>query len=423
MKLLSIIIALLLITGCTNVEIPEDKAENVVVEPSVEEIIENEESKPSVDEKEENVVPESTTNELSEELTQDNIEEKTEVIGTKEMFADYYEEANKVLKEMTLKEKIAQMFLVIYPGDEKALNQIEKYNPGGYILFANDVKNETKDSLKAKIEKIQDKSKVKMMIAVDEEGETVVRLSGYKQYRDKKFDSPRNIYEKSGMDAVVTDSHDKNEFLKSFGVNMNLAPVVDIPTGKSSYMYKRAISVDEKIASEFASKVISKMNEDKVISSMKHFPGYGDNVDTHTGIAIDERTKEDFFNKDFLPFIAGIEAGAPTIMVNHNVIKEIDDKYPASISTEVHNILRNELNYSGLIITDSLAMDAIKTYVENGEAGAQAVISGNDMIISSTLETHINEIVNAINDGRIEEKKIEDAARRVIACKICFGIE
>ncbi len=355
-------------------------------------------------------------------IVEEEQQEKEEQQKPHELFEEYYESAEKIASEMTIEEKIGQMFLVMYPGDSKALEEISKYNPGGYILFAKDVQNETVDSLKEKISNLQEKSKIKMMIAVDEEGGQVVRVSAYPQYRKTKFNSPKNIYEKSGIDAVVDDSKEKDEFLKSFGINMNLTPVVDLPTSKNSYMFNRAISTDEEIVCEFAEKVVARMNEDKVIASMKHFPGYGDNVDTHTGIAIDDRSKEDFLNKDFKPFIAGINSGVPTIMVNHNIIKNIDENYPASISKEIHDILRNELNFTGLIITDALNMDAIKKYVENGEAGAQAVISGNDMIISNTLKSHVSEILKAMSEGRITEEQINIAVKRILACKIKYGI-
>ena len=339
------------------------------------------------------------------------------------LFEDYYDEANAIVKNMTIEEKIAQMFLVLYPGDSKALEEIKKYNPGGYILFAKDVKDETKESLKEKIQKLQDASKVKMMIAVDEEGGRVVRVSGYSQFRDEAFKYIKEIYKNGGVDAVIADSKDKSEFLLSYGINMNLTPVVDLPTNDKSYMYDRAIDIEESVASEFAEKIIKQMNEDNMLSSMKHFPGYGDNVDTHTGIAIDERTIEDFYARDFKPFIAGIKAKAPTIMVNHNILKNVDEKYPASISERVHEILRYDLGYSGLIITDALSMDAIKQYVDNGEAAAQAVIAGNDMILSGTLEAHIQEILNALRDGRISQSQIDTAARRVVACKLAYKIK
>ena len=398
MKLISIIMMILMLCGCTDSTVIEEKLNEMGVE------IEKIQSAIS-----------GEANEIIENLIEP-------VPENKELFADYYKEAEEIIKNMSLEEKLGQMFLVQFPGKENASTEISKYCSGGYILFANDVKNETKESLTNLIKDYQNKAKINMMIAVDEEGGPVVRISCYKQYRDKSFESMRKIYARDGMDAVIKDSKEKSELLKSLGINMNLTPVVDIPTSSSSYMYSRAISTDEMIVSEFASKIIERMNEDKMIASMKHFPGYGDNVDTHTGIAIDERTIDDFKENDFRPFIAGIEQGVPTIMVNHNIIKNIDENYPASISKEVHNVLRDELGFSGLIVTDSLAMDALKQYVTNGEAAVQAVIAGNDMIITHKLEAHVNEILKAIDDGRITEEQIDTAVRRVIACKLCYGI-
>ncbi len=394
MRVINLLLVLLLMCGCTNTVIDVSGDVPAVIEPDKE-------------------------SERKEYITEEVVEPE---IVIKELFEDYYQDAEEIMQEMTLEEKVSQMFLVIYPGKTNAYNELSKYCPGGYILFANDVKNETKDSLTTFINEFQDKAKEKMFIAVDEEGGSVVRVSAYKQYREKPFESMRKIYARGGMEEVLSDSKEKSELLKSLGINMNLTPVVDLPTNNKSYMYSRTISLDESIVSEFASKIIQRMNEDKMVSSMKHFPGYGDNVDTHTGIAIDNRTLEDFMNKDFKPFIAGIEQGVPTIMVNHNVIKNIDEDYPASLSEKVHDILRNDLGFSGLIVTDSLAMDALKEYVANGEAGAQAVIAGNDMIISHKLEAHVNEILKAINEGRITEEEINTAVRRVLACKLCYGI-
>lgn len=164
------------------------------------------------------------------------------------------------------------------------------------------------------------------------------------------------------------------------------------------------------------------MNEDNMISVMKHFPGYGDNEDTHTGIAIDERSYQNFINSDFIPFESGIEARGPCILVSHNVVKCMDEEKPASLSENVHDILRNDLNFTGLIITDDLAMDAVKTYVENGEAAVQAIKAGNDMIISSDFKTQKNEVLDAVNNGEINIDTINTAVRRILALKYAFGI-
>ena len=164
------------------------------------------------------------------------------------------------------------------------------------------------------------------------------------------------------------------------------------------------------------------MNADNMISVMKHFPGYGDNVDTHTGIAIDERPYSTFQNSDFLPFISGIESDGPAILVNHNIVKCMDSDLPASLSKNVHNILREELNFTGIIMTDDLAMDAVKTYVENGEAAVQALLAGNDMIITSDFETHRKEVLKALQQNIISEDTINTAVKRILACKYAYDI-
>ena len=172
----------------------------------------------------------------------------------------------------------------------------------------------------------------------------------------------------------------------------------------------------------YVSELIKTMNNDGIISTMKHFPGYGDNVDTHTGIAIDEREYSEFEKSDFLPFISGIEAGAPCILVSHNIVKSMDSDKPASLSENVHSILRNELNFSGIIMTDDLAMDAVKEYVENGEAAVQAVLAGNDIIISSDFKNEKEEILNAINNGKISEEQINQAVKRILAWKYMYKV-
>lgn len=203
---------------------------------------------------------------------------------------------------------------------------------------------------------------------------------------------------------------------------MNLVPVVDLPTKSDSFMYDRSYGKTAKETAEYTKEIIKAMNEDKILSSMKHFPGYGDNSDTHTGIAIDERDYSQFAENDFEPFKAGIEAGAPTILVNHNIVKCMDENMPASLSTNVHKILREDLKFNGIIITDDLAMDAVSEYVENGQAAVQAVKAGNDMIISSDFVKQKKEVLEAVKDGKISEETINRAVRRILLYKIEYEI-
>ena len=203
---------------------------------------------------------------------------------------------------------------------------------------------------------------------------------------------------------------------------MNLTPVADLPTNTSSFIYQRSYGRGAQKTSIYVASLIKNMNEDNILSVIKHFPGYGDNVDTHTGIAVDNRAYEVFENSDFLPFKSGIEAGAPAILVNHNIVNCMDSNFPASLSKKVHDILRNELEFSGIIMTDDLAMDAVKGYDENGEAAVQAVLAGNDMIITSDFVTQRNEVLESVKSGKISEELINKAVRRILACKYAYHI-
>ena len=359
---------------------------------------------------------------VSKNYEQEKIEEEQSDTTIKnDLFSEYYEQAENLLQTMTLEEKVGQMFLARFP-ESNVIEEIRNYNPCGYILFGRDFKNETKSSILKKLENCQNESKIKLVLGVDEEGGSVVRVSSYSAFRSNKFLSPQQLWEKGQLTAILEDSTEKSNLLKSIGLNMNLAPVADVPTKPTSFIYNRAYGRGAEETAVYVSELIKTMNNDGIISTMKHFPGYGDNVDTHTGIAIDEREYSEFEKSDFLPFISGIEAGAPCILVSHNIVKSMDSDKPASLSENVHSILRNELNFSGIIMTDDLAMDAVKEYVENGEAAVQAVLAGNDIIISSDFKNEKEEILNAINNGKISEEQINQAVKRILAWKYMYKV-
>lgn len=385
-----------------------------IIEPENQEniqISENQENLENNNSKEENQEPEQ------EETPEPEQEETLE----QDIFEKYYIQAEALIENMTIEEKVGQMFLVRFP-ERGEIEEIENYKPGGYILFGRDFKNETKASITNKLAQCQEASQIPLILGVDEEGGTVVRVSNYKAFRKSKFLSSQDLFKKGGLDAIIKDSTEKTTLLKSLGLNMNLAPVADVSTNSSDFIYKRAYGKNAEETAKYVSEVIKTMNNDGIISTMKHFPGYGNNIDTHTGIAIDERPYETFETSDFLPFKSGIDVGAPTILVSHNIVKSMDENNPASLSTKIHSILRYDLGFSGIIMTDDLAMDAVKTYTENGEAAVQAVLAGNDMIISSDFKTQRQEVLNAISEGKIDEELIDMAVRRILACKYAYGI-
>ncbi len=329
--------------------------------------------------------------------------------------------AEEMLKDMSLEEKVGQLFFVRCIR-EQALSDIDKYFLGGYILFGDDFKDQTKKDIKTTIAGYQNKTKIPMLIGADEEGGTVNRVSKYPVFRAVPFKSPQELYKEGGFDLIKSDTIEKADLLLSLGINVNLAPVCDVSTDQKDFIYQRAFGKDAKQTSEYITTVIKAMNSRGIGSTLKHFPGYGNNVDTHTGIAMDERSYETFENSDFLPFKAGIRAGAGSILVSHNIVKSMDKDYPASLSPKVHSILREELGFTGVIMTDDLSMDAIKEYTNDEEAAVQAILAGNDLVVATDYNVQIPAVLAAVKDGKITEDRINESVIRVLTWKLNLGI-
>lgn len=329
--------------------------------------------------------------------------------------------ADGLLKTLSLEEKVAQMFIVRCP-QKDAANTIAQYQFGGYILFARDFKNKTKAQATADIKSYQQAAKVPMLIAVDEEGGKVNRVSLYKAFRDTPFLSPQELYAEGGLPRVKEDTVEKCALLRSLGINLNLAPVCDVSTNPDDYIYSRTFGQDAPQTAEYIKTVVSTMRANKMGSALKHFPGYGNNVDTHTGIAIDNRPLSKFRESDFLPFKSGIDAGAGVVLVSHNIVTAIDPNRPASLSSAAHRILRDELGFQGLIMTDDLSMGAIRDYTGGEEAAVMAVQAGNDLICCTDYKTQYAAVLKAVRDGRISEARINESALRILRYKFSAGL-
>ena len=218
--------------------------------------------------------------------------------------------------------------------------------------------------------------------------------------------------------------NEKINLLKSIGVNLNLAPVVDISTSPNDFIYSRSFGLDAKETSIFAKNMVKYSSNNNFSSSLKHFPGYGNNVDTHTGVAIDNREYEVFEKSDYLPFKAGIDEGVPFILISHNIVNSIDSNYPSSLSNKViTGELRNKLKFTGIVVTDDLDMDAVKSYATDGNAATLAINAGADMIITSDYINMYNEILNSVSTNIIDISVIDEAVRRIIAWKLSYGLK
>ena len=339
-----------------------------------------------------------------------------------DLFFDYYQEASAVMEKMSLEEKVGQLFLVRYEyWDVK--DQIKNYYPGGYVLFAKDFQDHTKTTIKSELDAHQKLSKIPLTFAVDEEGGYVTRVSKFSEFRSEKFQSNQYYYNLGGYDKLKEIEEEKASLLLSLGLNMNLAPVADVSTDVNDFIHIRTFGKDANETSTFISNMVGYAKDSGISSCLKHFPGYGNNVDTHTGSAYDKRSYETFTSSDYLPFISGIKAGVPSIMVSHNVMEVVDSSYPASLSKKViTGELREKLDFSGIVITDDLAMDAVKSYVNEGSAAVLAINAGNDMIITSDFETMYKEVLNAVNDGTIKKETVDNAVRRILAWKHAYKL-
>ena len=245
--------------------------------------------------------------------------------------------AEKIMSEMTIDEKIGQLFFSRIPTDyDTAVGDMEKYQPGGYVLFASEFESRTPETMKTYTDALKGAAKIAPLLAVDEEGGTVTRISRFRQYRAEKFLSPRELMA-GGTELVASDTREKCALISSLGLNLNLAPVADISTDPDDFIYYRSAG-DLVAATDYVTAYVTESLKAGVGSALKHFPGYGNNVDTHTGIAVDKRSAETFRASDFLPFKAGIEAGCGIVMVSHNIVECFDKENPASLSADINTV-------------------------------------------------------------------------------------
>lgn len=322
---------------------------------------------------------------------------------------------------MTLEEKVGQLFFVRVPAEEAA-QAVAQYHFGGYILFGRDFQDKTREQVRADIQSYQDSAKVPLLLGVDEEGGTVVRASANPDICDEPYWSPRRLYEAGGLDLALSVERDKIRTLQGLGLNVNFAPVCDITQQEGAFLYDRSLGQDARTTAGYVGKVVSLYGEEGMGCVLKHFPGYGNNPDTHTGIAVDERPYEAFQREDFLPFEAGIQAGAGCVLVSHNIVTCRDGEAPASLSPEWHRVLREELGFTGCIITDDLVMDAIQEYCDASSAAVQAVQAGNDLLCCSDYETQYPAVLAAVESGELSEERIEESALRVLRWKEELGL-
>lgn len=331
----------------------------------------------------------------------------------------------RILNKMTLDEKLGQLYFAHSTGNFDQMKQdVKKYHLGGITLFAPDFTNRTHAKFLNEIRAYQSNSKFGLLIATDQEGGTVTRIDSNSQISKRHFPSPAEIYQQSGLTGIRKEDSTVAKILRQNGINMNFAPVADVALNKDSFIYKRTLEQDYQTTAKYVPIAVKAIQQEHVASCLKHFPGYGDAADTHTGFAQINKPLLKYQTNDLLPFKTGIHAGVDSIMVSHIIIKNIDTTKPASLSPAVHYLLRHSLNYHNIIITDDLQMGAITQYANKYHTipDILALKAGNDMLLGGNYRANIPIIKKAVQNNEISVKQVNQSVERILRLKEKLGI-
>lgn len=335
-----------------------------------------------------------------------------------------------IIDSLTVEEKIGQLFIVGFSGknvSNSLIQAVNNYHFGNFIYFGENVEN---NAMIAKMsDDIQDlvlgDVGIPAFIAMDHEGGMVVRLTENATHFLGNMGlaatfNPQNAYTAGKLSGSE---------LRHYGINFNFAPVLDVNNNPNNPVIGiRSFSDDPKVVSSFGLKLIEGYKEVNVLTSAKHFPGHGDTItDSHYGLPLIPHSKERLFAVELAPFIDAINAGIDAIMSAHIIFSSFDSENPATLSYKVlTELLRNELGFKGLIITDEMRMQAIRDNFGVGEAAIKALKAGADLLLyaesTSTSVEAYNGVLNAVRSGEITEERLNKSLYRVLTKKIKYNL-
>ncbi|HBI27489.1 MAG TPA: beta-N-acetylhexosaminidase, partial [Peptococcaceae bacterium] len=288
------------------------------------------------------------------------------------------------LDSLTLKEKIGQMVIVGIEGEQISDSErqmIKENHVGGIILFKRNIQNANQMlSLINELKKTNSPNKIPLFLSIDEEGGIVTRMPD----EINKLPASAKVGEKNDSDLAFQIGEVLGQELNSFGLNMNFAPVLDINSNPNNPVIgERAFGTTPEIVSKLGIQTIKGIQSQNVISVVKHFPGHGDtSVDSHVGLPSVNRDLDRLSNFELKPFASAIQNGADAVMIAHILLPKIDANHPASLSqTVITDILRNDLQFDGVVLTDDMTMGAIVNNYDLGEAAVESINAGSDIVL------------------------------------------
>lgn len=328
--------------------------------------------------------------------------------------------ARDLMSKMTLEQKVAQMFIASDGVDAETAAAL---GLGSVHLTTAQLEHLTADDVTALVRGYEAEGKIPMLVAVSEEGGTVNTVSAVPALRAKAFLSPRELLTTGGLNLVDSDARDKSDLLRGLGIHVNFAPVCDVAEYESAMMYERAAKGDAEDVGRYVETVVTAMNERKVIGVLKYFPGYGNaKAMEHTEVLTDRRTMEQLETIAFLPFAAGIEAGAEMVMMSNTIVAAVDGGQPASLSPHVHKLLRRQLGFDGIIVSGDLQAKGLERYGDSGELAVMAIKAGSDLVFTADYAEQIKAVVRSVKQGEISEERIEESVLRILEMKIAHSM-
>lgn len=360
----------------------------------------------------------------TEEQTEDS-QETTEV--TEEEKPSLVDET---LAGMTLHEKVCQMMFVtpeeltgedgVTVAGDATRQALENYPVGGIVYFAKNL--ESQDQVKEMIDNSQKYSSIGLFVATDEEGGVVNRLM---DTVGTTYIGSMYYYKDDGDETAYENAYTIANDMSALGFNLDFAPVADVWSNPDNTVIgERAYSDDYAQAAELVGNAVKGFNDGGVMCTLKHFPGHGDTAeDSHYSSAYVHRTKEEIMADEMQPFRSGIEAGAEFVMVGHLIVPDIDE-VPATLSYKIATgILREELKFEGVAITDSFEMESIADNYSVDDAVVMSVKAGMDMILQpKDMASAVNSIEQAVADGELSEDRIDESVRRILTLKESRGL-
>ena len=337
---------------------------------------------------------------------------------------------DETLAGMTLHEKVCQMMFVtpeeltgedgVTVAGDATRQALENYPVGGIVYFAKNL--ESQDQVKEMIDNSQKYSSIGLFVATDEEGGVVNRLM---DTVGTTYIGSMYYYKDDGDETAYENAYTIANDMSALGFNLDFAPVADVWSNPDNTVIgERAYSDDYAQAAELVGNAVKGFNDGGVMCTLKHFPGHGDTAeDSHYSSAYVHRTKEEIMADEMQPFRSGIEAGAEFVMVGHLIVPDIDE-VPATLSYKIATgILREELKFEGVAITDSFEMESIADNYSVDDAVVMSVKAGMDMILQpKDMASAVNSIEQAVADGELSEDRIDESVRRILTLKESRGL-